>query len=242
MKKNILAMVLADVRHIQRDAMLMLALLGIILLILVYQMGVPFIVTFFSKTFSFSLYHYMDLFFYIFLLLIPLLLGIIVGFLMLEERDIHVISYFSITPIGKKGYFFYRLATPFILTMCATILYIALSDWEGGSIIWRVGIVLLIALLAPLISLFLVAFASNRVEGLALSKGSGFLIIAPFVLFFVPEKMQWVAGGLPTFWIVKSMEAIQSGTYMISFYYWIGFGFQILLLFILYRKFSLRIG
>ncbi|MDR0271644.1 MAG: hypothetical protein LBJ26_26665 [Paenibacillus sp.] len=59
------------------------------------------------------------------------------------------------------------------------------------------------ALEAPLIALFLVAFASNKVEGLALSKGASLMVVVPAVAWFISSPIKYAFGIFPAFWIYE---------------------------------------
>lgn len=236
MIKRITLMAIADIKNIRHDPMLALALLGPFMLIFIYCTGLPMFMDILWSQFSLSLFPYTKLIFYVFLLMLPVLIGMIAGFFMLEERDMQIISYISVTPFGKKGYLYYRLLSPFVITVLSLVIFLELSG-IAVPFIWKIVIIVIVALLAPLFALFLVAFATNRVEGLALSKSSSFLLLAPFVIHFAPEKIQWVVSVLPTFWTVKVIDEITAGTHALL-YFIVALLFHFVLLFILYKKFD----
>lgn len=234
--KKVAPIAIADVKNIRHDPMLLLAFIGPIILITVYQVGGPIALSFFQQKFDFNIAVYSKIIFLVFLLLLPLLTGMVGGFLMLEERDLQLISYYSITPLGKKGYLFYRLISPFVMTIVAVFLFFRLASVVEVSILWSVIIACIVSLLAPLFSLFLVAYATTRVDGFALSKMASFLITAPFILFFVPKGMQWLAGVLPTFWIVKFIESVWNNSGQSILYGMCALFIHLLILWYFYRK------
>ena len=109
---------------------------------------------------------------------------------MLDERDERLIDYYAVTPLRKQGYYMYRLFLPVLITLLVSLLYQA-EHWP---------VLILLAVEAPIYALFLVAFAANKVEGLALSKLVGLLLIGAICAYFVPERWQWLAAPLPTYW------------------------------------------
>lgn len=54
--------------------------------------------------------------------------------------------------------------------------------------------ILLASIEAPIMTLFLSAYADNRVEGLALSKLMGFFLAAPVIAYFVEARWQYLIG------------------------------------------------
>jgi fluoroquinolone transport system permease protein len=50
----------------------------------------------------------------------------------------------------------------------------------------------------------MVAFAGNKVEGLALSKGISLMYIGPLVVVFIHSNWQYLAGIIPTFWVSRA--------------------------------------
>lgn len=63
------------------------------------------------------------------------------------------------------------------------------------------------ALEAPLLALFLAAFANNKVEGLAIYKLTSLIFLAPFIGYFGKSGWVYLAGILPPFWVSKAFLA-----------------------------------
>ena len=84
-------------------------------------------------------------------------------------------------------------------------------------------------------SMLVIAFAKNRVEGMALIKLSGIMIAGIPVVYFVSSKIAYLCGILPSFWITKLAQeqmpvyAIPS---LVSLAVWI---------LLLYQKFKKRL-
>lgn len=49
--------------------------------------------------------------------------------------------------------------------------------------------------------MMIVAFAANRVEGLAISKLTGITMIGLIIPWFIFDSKLWFLGFLPTFWL-----------------------------------------
>ncbi|MBO8162128.1 MAG: hypothetical protein H0Z34_00245 [Brevibacillus sp.] len=141
-----------------------------------------------------------------------LLVGMIFGFLLLDEKEDSTIKAMLVTPVPFKRYAMYRAGVPAILafltstTMVLMINQALLPLWPlllitGGA-----------SLTASIAALFFATFAENKVQGFALAKFGG--IAGWTVLFgwFVPEPLQWLIGLFPPFWISKSFWMALEGS------------------------------
>ena len=136
--------------------------------------------------------------------LMPILAGMVVGFLLLDQKDDGTLAALRVTPLTLGGYLAYRIAMPMLVSVPMTLAVFPIA----GLVRVGVGPLLLMALgaapLAPLFALVLATFAGNKVEGFALTKASGVVLFPPVLAYFVPEPWQWAFGIIPTYWPVKA--------------------------------------
>jgi len=122
---------------------------------------------------------------------------------MLEERDSGTAHYLMVTPVGRSGYVASRLFVPAAVSAPVSAAVVLLF----GSAHLAFPLVALLALcssiVAVLLSLLIVSFAGNKVEGMALAKLAG-LILAGLPLAFFPS-LAWTRWGilLPSWWIAR---------------------------------------
>jgi fluoroquinolone transport system permease protein len=195
----------ADRGNVVRDPLLLLVLVVPLLLAGVVRVGFPWAATLVSPGIAIEPYApfvvgYM-------LVLTPLLVGGAVGFMLLDEREEQVLAAIAVTPLGKRGWLAYRLALPVIATALMGAATVYLTGLEPPPIARLLGIVALAALQAPLATLFLVAFAANKVQAMALAKAGTLVVVAPFAALLVTPPWQYLAGALPQFWVVKLVLA-----------------------------------
>ena len=92
--------------------------------------------------------------------------------------------------------------------------------------------------LAPLVALFLGAYAANKVQGFALQKALGVLLIAPFIGTLLPMPWRLLIGLVPTYWPAALLWALQDR----ASYAWavlaVGVVYQSILLLGLLRRFN----
>ncbi|WP_417308412.1 hypothetical protein [Devosia sp.] len=134
-----------------------------------------------------------------FLVLPALLIGWVVGFLTLEDRDEGALMAVAITPLGARAYLGYRAALAAGLTMGLTI-YGILLLLPGISFPLATLISVLVAIEAVLSAAILPAMARNKVEGLALTKLTNILAMAPLAAL-LPFPWRYAFGIVPHYWL-----------------------------------------
>jgi fluoroquinolone transport system permease protein len=173
---------------------------------------------------------------YVLLLLAPAICGMVVGFVLLDQRDDGTLTALQVTPLPLTAYLAYRLAVPMLLSLAMTLLALAISGLLALSFPQLLLLALAAAPLAPLGALFLGAYAANKVQGFALQKALGVFMLAPFIGALLPMPWQLLAGLVPTYWPAALLWALADG----SAHAWallpIGLLYQGLLLFFLLRR------
>jgi len=192
-------------RQIFKDAMLAAIYCAIVLTAFFIRFGVPLIENFLCGYFEKEaiLKDYYLLFDLLLALIAPYMLCFASAMMMLTEYDENMASYLAVTPVGKKGYILSRLAFPAVIGF---IVSIVLMRWFSLTA-WPLGMILPASLLSCLSSvamaLLLFAFSHNRVEGVAMGKLSGLLMLGLFIPFFLSSDVQYLFSPLPSFWLAK---------------------------------------
>jgi fluoroquinolone transport system permease protein len=189
-----------DLRSVRRDPLLRLILVLPILIVLLLRLGLPDLTARVQEAYRLNLAEYYGWFTAVIALLVPMLTGIVVGFLLLDQRDDHTLSALQVTPLTLAGYLVYRLGMPVVVSVLLT----AAVLW-GGALVPLDGVDILLisaaaAPTAPLMALFLAAFAANKVQGLALQKASGVFLLPPMFAYFLPAPWNWLMAVFPAFW------------------------------------------
>ncbi len=133
------------------------------------------------------------------LLLPALLIGWVVGFLVLEDRDDGPLLAVAVTPLGTRGYLGYRAALAAALTTLLTVYGIALL-LPGVTPAIAVLLVLLIAAESVLAAAILPSVARNKVEGLAVTKLTNLTAIVPLAAL-LPAPWRYLFGIIPSYWL-----------------------------------------
>lgn len=193
------------INQIMKDAMLILLCIAPILCGLFFKFGIPFIQTLLVKYFKLSdvLQPYFLLFDMMLAVLTPLLYCFASAYLILGEIDEGISKYMAVTPLGKKGYLISRLGFPTFISFIVTIVALSVFSLTEMTLGLIIGISFLSAAMGFIEALLIVSISSNRVEGMAVSKLSGILILGIPAPFFIIGNIQYLLFFLPSFWVSK---------------------------------------
>lgn len=203
--KRAASLAIGDLRSIRRDPMLLISIFAPVILAVVMKFGLPFVEGILLAELAFDLSRYNALIMSVTILISPMMIGMLSGFLILDERDENILVFYSVTPLSKSGYLAYRLITPTIISFILSFFVFYFINIVMCDLVFLIPIFLVCALESPLMALFLGAFAANKVEGLALSKGFGLLFLASIAGYFVKSSWRYLLGIAPTYWVSKAM-------------------------------------
>jgi fluoroquinolone transport system permease protein len=175
---------------------------------------------------------------YALLITAPVMCGMVIGFLMLDERDDRTLFALRVTPLPLSGYLAWRLSLPMFLSVFITIVAFSVAGLERPGIPRVLLSALAAAPLAPLMALSLATFAKNKVQGFALVKALSVFQMAPLFAYFIHSDWQAAFGIIPTYWPAKSLWNFQQDEQTAWLYLVAGLAYQSLLLAALLRRFN----
>ncbi len=185
-----------------------------------------------SKSYGFDFGPFTDLILAIFVLIIPLSYGALIGFSILEDRDDNVLINIKVTPLSIHQFLSFRLVAVYFMSLIATIFVIWFSKIGDISVKDTVAIGLLASLEAPISGLLINAFAKNKIEGFAIMKAGGSVIFFPIIALFISGPRELFFSFAPGFWTAKVISSlIRGGGLYLSYgqYYLIGLIYMIVL-------------
>jgi fluoroquinolone transport system permease protein len=200
-----------DVKSVRRDPMLVWLATFSLALALILRWGVPALASVFARRFEFDLVPYYPLILSSVTLTMPAIVGAIIGFLLLDQRDDGTLAALQVTPLTLRGYLAWRAAAPMALSILMTAVAMPLT----GLMTAGPGALALEAVIAapmgPIFALFMASFATNKVQGFALMKGSGVVSWPALLAWFVPFPWQLALGVVPHYWIAKVVWVAEAG-------------------------------
>jgi len=179
--------------------------------------------------------------FMLFVTMIPLVYGFIVAFLILDERDEHLLTVLRVMPISRNSYLIYRMLFLSIFSFIVMLLFPPLSGLLENtqfSYIQYIPIALLFTLLTPFSALMVSSFATNKVQAFAIFKISGTVFLIPLFIFLITDNLKYIFAPIPNFWaFITLKELITTGTndYL---HLGIGFVYTIVLIAVLFYIFN----
>ncbi|MDF2656463.1 MAG: hypothetical protein K0R19_2937 [Bacillota bacterium] len=191
--------------QIARDRMLYAVCISPVLAGLFFRFGIPYIETLLCSTFQETsiLKEYYLLFDLFLCTLTPFLFCFSASMVVLTEHDENMTRYLAVTPVGKKGYLISRFLFPAAISFIVSMLLLQVFSLT----VWHASMMLIVCLLGSLLcvatSLLVVGLSRNRVEGMAVTKLSGMVLMGLIVPFFVISKVQYLFFFLPSFWLAK---------------------------------------
>lgn len=199
-----------DVRQVQRDSFLRWMIVYPLILAVVLRFALPALTNALAEQFDLSAYYFLVAGYLC--LMAPTLIGTVVGFLLLDERDENTLQAQLVTPMPLPTYIGYRVAAPALLSIVQTILIIPLVGVIAVPPLQLLLVALAAGIFAPSVALFYAAFSANKVHGFAMMKIIGVLGLLPVLLYFVPMPWQDLVGIIfPPFWVVKAFWIAVAG-------------------------------
>ena len=173
---------------------------------------------------------------YVLLILPPMLCGMLIGFLLLDQRDEQTWLALRVTPLPLAGYLMYRLATPFVLGMLSSAVALAIAGLITAPPLAMLAVTLTAAPIAPLTALFLAVFAANKVQGLALQKLLSVPLLLPVLGALLPTPWDLAAIIAPTLWPARILWQLQAGGTLDAGALLLALGYQGVLIVLLLRR------
>ena len=227
-----------DARSVARDSMLRWLVGAPIAYALAFRWGVPGLRSWLDERYGFDLVPHYPLLASFLVLITPALIGAVVGFLLLDQRDDRTLTALQVTPLTMEGYLAYRIAVPMVVSVPVMMASIAISDLATMGVSRAFAAAVQAAPAAPLFALFAAAFASNKVQGFALLKGVGVLTWPPVIAWFVSSPWQAAFGLDPLYWPLKVFWMLEAGEPLVWLYFLAGLAYQSLLIALLVRRFK----
>ena len=237
----ILKLALNDFRNIIRDRFFLFAFFVYPLMFIVFSrimvhLIAPRIQSYFPIAANFS-------FLFMFLLiLIPFIFSFISAFLILDERDEHILTVLRVMPISRNYYLIYRMLFISIIAFIVLLIFpptSGLIENTQFSYIAYIPVAILFALFTPFIALLVSSFATNKVQAFAIFKIGGSVFLLPIFAFLLNlDTVKYIFSPIPNFWSMMALDTvIKKGTIDIVPLI-IGFAYQIVLIAVLFYVFN----
>ena len=201
---------LADARILGRDPLLKWVLglplgLALVLRVLIPRIRQALIAN------GFDIAPYFPLVMSGYLMTAPGIVGMVIGFLLLDERDARTLSALRVTPLWMREYLAYRILLPLLAGTGSTLVGYPLIGLTTLPFTTLLTIAAVAGVSAPLLALVLASAAPNKVAGFAAVKVLNGVNLLPIAAFFLPVPVQYIAGVVPTYWPMRALWSAAAG-------------------------------
>ncbi len=227
-----------DARNIARDSMLRWLVVLTPGMGLLFRFAVPLATEVLDRELGFDLLPYYPLVMSFIGVVAAGIVGTVIGFLLLDQRDDQTLPALLVTPLSLNDYLAYRLAVPMVVAVLMTMIMFPLAGLTDLTVAQVVTTSLCAAPLAPMYALFIGGFAANKVQGFALAKAIGILFIPVIAAWFVAPPWQDLLGIVPLYWPLKVFWLFDEGSASAWAYALVGVAYQALVLWLLARRFA----
>ncbi|MBU9714790.1 hypothetical protein [Evansella tamaricis] len=232
-----------DARNIFRDPLMILVLMIPIIMFFLVQYGIPYVDDQLSKYTTFQLLDHRTIIIGFILIMTPMMVGMLTGFLLLDEKDDGIFSYMEITPMKKMGFIGYRITLPVIISLIISVIMGVIFLSDESKLNWGLlGLsILSISLYGPIITMYLASLCNNKVEGMTYTKMISILTIAPFASYLFDNWWTVIAYLIPFTWGVELLFASITGEYFGLVRNWFGLFIgsmanNVIILWLFYKK------
>ncbi|MFC2080602.1 hypothetical protein ACFLR8_00145 [Bacteroidota bacterium] len=224
-----------DMRLIFRDPILYVMLIVPLIIISLLRYGLPALAEIFPVLESYTL-----VLLGTFCLIIAMFPAFIYSFIMLDEKDQDVLTVIRVLPISSTEFLAIRLLFISVFSCFFIVLTIVLTGFVDWGPLKILLVSLTVSLVAPVMSLFIIGFARNKIEGATWMKGLNFILFLPVLSYFLKGSYEYYFGILPVYWIFKMFDP---GFSSLPFYvnYTIALIYHLVLLIVGVRVFKRRV-
>lgn len=206
-----------DWRSLRGDSFLLLLISAPFIYALLIRIGLPFADAPLRETFGISAADLGPLLGAGLMMLAPSCAGVVVGFLLLDERDLNVMAAIRVTPCPPAVYLARRLFWPSAVGTVVGILAHTASGLPAPPLGALIALSVVASLVAPAMALMLSALAANKVQGLALLKVFNVIALLPVFAYFLEGSWRYIAVVLPTAWpIIGYWHALEGRSWVLD--------------------------
>lgn len=216
-----------DVLNVRRDPLLRWLVFYPLGVAAVVRWGEPWAEGFVMARWGLDASPYLPLLMSLILMMTPMLAGMVVGFLLLDQRDDRTLAALRVSPMGLGHYLLYRVGAPMLVSLLVTMAIVPLTGLMNFSVAVLISAAVCAAPLAPIYALVLAAFASNKVQGFAIAKAMGAVLLVPLAAYFLPTPWQWLCGLDPFYWPAKLVWLARADSLQYWVYFSLGCAYEI---------------
>ena len=199
-----------DIKQIMRDPIMAMMMIAPLLTIILFKLIVIFLIPFISIKTGVDISPFPEYILVFVLLINSGMLGVVTGFMMLDERDGNIAELMSVTPLGRSGYLMNRLSFASLLSFIYSIAGFYSLNLVNLSLILVLFLSLLLAIYSAIIGLLIFQGADDKVKGLTFAKALNSLVLFAFTDLFALKWLTVLSWFFPPYWITMVIKSSHS--------------------------------
>lgn len=199
-----------DLKLIVRDPVMVLLMVAPLLLISLFKTLEVFFIPFLTMKTGVDVLLYAPYIMSFVLVMNSSILGIVTGFMMLDDRDGNIVQLLEVTPLGRSGYLVNRLAFASILSAIYSYISLAVINLVDLPLYTVVLLGFLAAIYTGVIGLLIYSGADDKVKGLTYAKGLNTLILFVFTDLLALRWLTMLSWLFPPYWMALLVKSPQS--------------------------------
>ncbi len=199
-----------DLRQIIRDPIMAIFMILPLILIVVFKLIVTLLIPFILTHVEFDVSPYLHYVFVFVVIMCGSMLGIVSGFMMIDERDGNITQLMSVTPLGRSGYLINRLFLASALSVLYSILSYYVLDVVELPVISVLFLSLLSSIYSVIVGLLIFTFADDKVKGLTFAKAINSLNLFAFTDLLSLKWLTVLSWFFPPYWVTMIIKSPHS--------------------------------
>lgn len=199
-----------DLKQILRDPIMAVLMVAPLFLIIAFKLMILYLIPFIETNIVFDVTPYLNYVFVFVVMMCGAMLGIVTGFMMIDERDGKIAELMSVTPLGRSGYLFNRL----LFAATFSVFYSILSYYVLSVVELPLITILFVSLLSSgysiIIGLLIFTFADDKVKGLTFAKAINSLSLFAFTDLLALKWLTVLSWFFPPYWITLVVQSPHS--------------------------------
>lgn len=160
----------------------------------------------------------------------PLLLGTVLGFALIEEREQGTWLLLRVLPLDSRNILLYFAGVSSLASFVTGLLSALIYGCPVADTLAFVAMTAISSLSAPVMMLAMAALATNKIEGMAVSKILSIVLLTPAALFVLPMPWQLSVAWCPFYWLYLGLlRAVATSSEPLSAIYWPGLPWWLLM-------------
>ena len=211
--QNITKLLKNDLKNIMREPIFLILFISPILMVLLLKFAFPIFNGLLNNFIVFDLYSIFPQISFMFLLLIPMLCGMIWSLLLVDDKDNRIMDVISVTPLGKNGYINTKLLSSIFITFILASLMYFVMNYNLSFSIKDLFLIILLSTQSIYLVILVANFASNKVEAMTFSKIFSFIYIFPLISLALKSNLRYFFAIFPQYWVIEAYRVFNQKSF-----------------------------